>query len=584
MAVSIRRDGDLALVTIDNPPVNALSHAVRQGLFAAVAALDADDAVRGVILICAGRTFIAGADVTEFGKPPMEPHLRDVVARIETAQKPWFAAIHGTALGGGFEIAMGCRCRVAVKDAKIGLPEVTLGIIPGAGGTVRTPRLAGVENAVDLITSGKPVSAAKALAMGLIDAVVESDLLPAAMNYARDALATTMPPPARTRAIASPGADYWDARARSVAHSARGEEAPLWALAVIRKACETDFETAMAYERETFLALRNAPQAAALRAVFFAERAALRPPEMVGIEPRRVTRVGVTGTTPMADALANALHGAGVPVIRGEPDDAALGDSDLVIEAASDDHAMKQVILAALGQTCRPDTILATTVSGADPHGVARGALHPERLIGLHMPHPSQAMKLLEILPLAETAGDVIAAMFALARRLKKIPVCVGMGHGSIRQRLMEKLRAQVERMQMVGIDPSEISDALHQFGFMSMPWAGLEHAKAAHAHDSKKGALTAADLVDGLLLPVINDAAHMLGEGMALRPVDIDLVAIHGFGFPRHRGGPMHWAAARGLKESVDRLDALAAQGLADAPDVWMRRAAEAGSWSMAG
>lgn len=584
MAVSIRCDDDLAIVTIDNPPVNALSHAVRQGLFGAVASLDADDAVRGVILICAGRTFIAGADVTEFGKPPMEPHLRDVVAVIEAAQKPWFAAIHGTALGGGFEIAMGCRCRVAVKDAKIGLPEVTLGIIPGAGGTVRTPRLAGVENAVDLITSGKPVGAAKALAMGLIDAVVEGDLLLATMNYARNALATNLPPPTRARTIASPAADYWDARGRSVAHAARGEEAPLRALAVIRKACESDFETAMAYERENFLALRNAPQAAALRAVFFAERAALRPPEMVGLEPRHVTRVGVIGTTPMADALANALRDGGLPVIRGEPDDAALGDSDLVIEAASDDHAMKQVILAKLGQTCRPDTILATTLSEADPHMVAKGVLHPERLIGLHMPHPSQVMKLLEILPMAETTGDVIAAMFALARRLNKIPVCVGKGHGSICQRLMGKLRAQVERMQMVGINPGEISDALHHFGFMSMPWAALEHAKIAHAHDSKKGMLTAADLVDGLLLPVVNDAAHMLGEGMAVRPVDIDLVAIHGFGFPRHRGGPMHWAAARGLKESVDRLDALAAQGLADAPHAWMRRAAETGSWSAAG
>ena len=584
MAVSIRYDDDLAIVTIDNPPVNALSHAVRQGLFAAVASLDADDAVRGVILICAGRTFIAGADVTEFGKSPMEPQLRDVVAIIEAAQKPWFAAIHGTALGGGFEIAMGCRCRVAVKDAKIGLPEVTLGIIPGAGGTVRTPRLAGVENAVDLITSGKPVGAAKALAMGLIDAVVEDDLLLATMNYARNALAKTLPPPTRARTIASPDADYWDARARSVAHSARGEEAPSRALAVIRKACETDFETAMAYERENFLALRNAPQAAALRAVFFAERAALRPPEMVGLEPRRVTRVGVIGTMPMADALANALRDGGVAVIRSERDDTALGDSDLVIEAASDDHAMKQVILAKLGETCRPDTILATTLSGADPHVVAKGVLHPERLIGLHMPHPSQAMKLLEILPMAETAGDVIAAMFALARRLNKIPVCVGKDHGSIRQRLMGTLRAQAERMQTVGIDPGEISDALHHFGFMSMPWAALEHAKTAHASDSKKGMLTAADLVDGLLLPVVNDAAHMLGEGMAVRPVDIDLVAIHGFGFPRHRGGPMHWAAARGLKESVDRLDALAAQGLADATHAWMRRAAEAGSWSAAG
>ena len=228
--VSITREGEIAVATIDNPPVNVLSQAVRQGLWDAVSSLDADPQVRAVVLVCAGRTFIAGADVTEFGKPPTAPHLPDLVDRIEGAQKPWVAAIHGSALGGGFEVAMGCRFRVAVEGASVGLPEVSLGIVPGASGTVRTPRLAGVEAAVELVTSGKPVKAAKALSLGLVDAVFADDLQANALAFARDALTRDLPPPVSVRLVTAPDPGFWDEKRKAVAKAAKGADAPLRAL------------------------------------------------------------------------------------------------------------------------------------------------------------------------------------------------------------------------------------------------------------------------------------------------------------------------------------------------------------------
>ena len=265
--VTIRREGGIAVVTVDNPPVNALGQALRQGLWDAVGSLDADPAVRAVVLVCAGRTFIAGADVTEFGKPPQAPHLPDLVDRIEGAQKPWVAAIHGSALGGGFEVAMGCRFRVAVDSASVGLPEVGLGIVPGASGTVRTPRLAGVEAAVDLVTSGKPVRAAKALSLDLLDAVFADNLQANALAFAREALTRDLPPPVSARPVTAPDPAFWDDRRKTVAKAAKGADAPLRALDCLRKAAEAPFAEAMAFERQSFLDLRGSDQAAALRHV-----------------------------------------------------------------------------------------------------------------------------------------------------------------------------------------------------------------------------------------------------------------------------------------------------------------------------
>lgn len=681
MSVSLRCEGAIAIVTVDNPPVNALSHAVRKELWDAVSTLDADIAVDAVILICAGRTFIAGADVTEFGKPPVEPHLPDVVAKIEAAKKPWVAAIHGTALGGGFEIAMGCRFRFAAKDAKVGLPEVTLGLIPGAGGTVRTPRLTGVEAAVDLVTSGKPVGAVKALALGLIDSVAEGDLLESALAFVRDALTKPLPQPTYARPIKSPTIDYWIGAEAAVRKAARGEEAPMRALQTIRKACETDFNTAMAFERETFLDLRRSPQAAALRAVFFAERAAPRPPELAGIEPRPVKTVGVIGGGTMGAGIAAALRDGGFPVVLIERDQAALdrglanvktifdaiakrgritpelavarmngvkgsteykalADVDLVIEAVFEDLNVKRTVFVELGRVCRPAAILATNTSYLDPHTIAEGLPHPERFIGLHFFSPAQVMKLLEIVPVAQTAPDVIAAAFALARSLSKIPVRAGICDGFIGNRILKTMRTQAERVLLAGVTPQDVDKAMRAFGLAMGPFeaqdlGGLDIAafqrKAARErgetpfapvadrlcamgrygqkthggwYDYAEGdrtplpsvvtaeciaaaakeagviqrSFTQDEIVDCLLLPMVNEGAKILAEGVAMRAADIDLVEIHGYGFPRRTGGPMHWAQARGLASILVALDTLATERLAEEPSAFLVRSASAG------
>ncbi len=684
MVVSVRREGSVAVVTVDNPPVNALSQAVRQGLWDAATSLDADASVEAVVLACAGRTFIAGADVSEFGKPPMEPHLPDLVARIEAAKKPWIAAVHGTALGGGFEVAMGCRFRIAAKDAKVGLPEVTLGIVPGAGGTVRTPRLVRVEAAVDLVTSGKPVGAVKALALGLVDAVAEGELVTSAIDFIREALGRPLPLPVRERPVTAPAAAYWAEAEAAVRKSARGEDAPLRALACIRKAAESGFDEAIAFERETFLALRSSPQAAALRAVFFAERAAPRPPEVAGVETRPLRRAGVIGGGTMGAGIAAALRDGGLQVVlverdqaaldrglanvksifeasakrgrisaeiaaeriagvTGSTDYAALADVDLVIEAVFEDLAVKRDVFARLGAACRADAILATNTSYLDPRAIAEGLPNPARFIGLHFFSPAQVMKLLEIVPVPETAPEVLATGFALARSLAKIPVRAGICDGFIGNRILKVMRAQAERLLLAGTTPSDVDAAMRGFGLAMGPFeaqdlggldiAGFQRkaarergetpfapvadrlcaagrygqktkggwydyvegdrkphasavtagfiAEAAAEAGIAKRAFTPAEAADCILLPMVNEGAKILAEGIALRASDIDLVEIHGYGFPRRSGGPMQWAEARGLAAVVAALDAMAASGLAEAPSPLLCRAAEKGSFA---
>ncbi|MDR5654183.1 3-hydroxyacyl-CoA dehydrogenase NAD-binding domain-containing protein [Ruixingdingia sedimenti] len=642
--VTIAREGDIAVVTVDNPPVNALGQALRQGLWDAVAALDADPAVRAVVLVCAGRTFIAGADVTEFGTPPQRPYLPDLVDRIEGAAKPWVAAIHGSALGGGFEVAMGCRFRVALDTAAIGLPEVTLGVVPGASGTVRTPRLAGVAAAVDLVTTGRPVKAGKAQAMGLVDAVVTGDLRAGAADFARAALAKPLPPPVSQRAVTPVAPAFWAEQEAAIAKRARGEAAPLRALACLRKAAEAPFAEAMAFERETFLDLRASEQAAALRHVFFAERAAPRPAHLKDVAPLPLRRAGVVGGGTMGAGIAAALRDAGLPVVlierdaaavdrglanlraifdggvkRGRlteaqaaarmagvtasTDYAALADADLVIEAVFEEIGVKRAVFAELGRVCRPDAVLATNTSYLDPQAIAGGLTNPGRFIGLHFFSPANVMKLLEIVPTPGTAPETLATGFALARALGKIPVQAGICEGFIGNRILKRYRAAAEALVRQGVAIAEIDAAMRGYGFAMGPFeaqdlGGLdiaflqrEGARAAGqgvpetlgdilVRAGRKGQKTGGGWYDyapgdrrpqpsatvaGLLAGQIAPGAPMdraaiagrlvaemaaegeaiLAEGIARQPADIDLVKIHGYGFPRWRGGPM-FAARR--------------------------------------
>ncbi|MCZ0960698.1 3-hydroxyacyl-CoA dehydrogenase NAD-binding domain-containing protein [Paracoccus benzoatiresistens] len=642
--VSIDHQGDIAIVTVDNPPVNALSKALRQGLWDAVETLDADPSVRAAVLICAGRTFIAGADVTEFGKPPQEPHLPDLVDRIEGAEKPWIAAIHGSALGGGFEVAMGCRFRVALDSASVGLPEVSLGIVPGASGTVRTPRLAGVEAAVDLVTSGKPVRAAKALSLGLIDAVFAGDLQASAVAFARDALTRDLPPPVSERPVTAPDDAFWDDRRKTVAKAAKGADAPLRALDCLRKAAEAPFAEAMAHERQTFLELRGSDQAAALRHVFFAERAAPRPPHLRDVDPLPLRRVGVIGGGTMGAGIAAALRDAGLPVVlverdsealargtanlraifegavkRGKLSDAqaearmagvtattdyaALADADLVIEAVFEEIAVKRAVFDQLATACRLDAVLATNTSYLDPRLIADGLPNPDRFLGLHFFSPANVMRLLEIVPVPQTSDRTLATGFALARALNKIPVQSGICEGFIGNRILKRYRAGAEALVRQGVPIAEIDAAMRAYGLAMGPFeaqdlGGLDIAflqrEGARAlgqdvpetlgdilvRAGRKGQKTGggwydytpgdrrpqpSPMVAALLAGRIAGTAamdrdaiarHLVGEmaaegqaildeGIAARASDIDLVEIHGYGFPRWRGGPMFASAA---------------------------------------
>ncbi len=641
--IEYRKQGDIAVVTVNNPPVNAISAQLRHELWQMVDRLDADDEVRGVVLTCAGRTFIAGADVREFGQPPVEPHLPDLVDHLEEATKPWFAAIHGTALGGGLEIAMGCRYRVATPDARMGLPEVNLGIIPGASGTVRTPRLVGVSAAVDLITSGRPWSARKAQEAGLIDAIIEGDLTEGAVTFLRNALDGELPLPVSQRPIETMPDAFWDAAARSAAKA--GYPAPIRAVESVRHATEHPFAEALRHERAIFVALRDSPEAAALRHVFFAERAAPRPAALKGVSPRPVERVGIVGGGTMGAGIAAACRNAGLPVVLVERDDEAasrgranvesifaasvkrgkltqqqleermtgieiatgqdrLAGCDLVIEAVFEDIGVKRAVFDGLARVCRPDTILATITSYLDPRRIFAGIPGPERCIGLHFFSPAHIMKLLEIVPTPETSAEVLATAFALAARLGKIPVKAGICEGFIGNRIFKRYRAEAEDLLRQGHAVEEIDAAMRDFGFRMGPFeaqdlSGLDIAflqregRRAEGHDvpdtlsdilvraGRKGQKTGGgwyDYIKGdhrprrseetrrLLAPHVTGtgtrspqeiAAHLvcamadegrkiLADGIADRASDIDLVEIHGYGFPRWTGGPMFHAGIR--------------------------------------
>jgi 3-hydroxyacyl-CoA dehydrogenase len=504
MAVRIARDGEVAVVTIDTPPVNAASHAVRQGLADAVRQCDGDPEVRAVVLICAGRSFVAGADVKEFDRPPQPPLLPEVIAAIEGAAKPWIAAIHGTALGGGLELAMGCHARVATAEAKLGLPEVTLGLVPGAGGTVRLPRLVPADLALRMISGGKPIGAAEARTAGLIDVVAEGDLLAEATAMAlrpgepRRTLLLPPRPPADPAAFA---AEAERARAR-----ARGQVAIAAAVDAVERALSRPASEALALERAAFLRLKSGPQSAALRHIFFAERSTLADPRCAG-PSRPVDRIAVIGGGTMGAAIAAAclLSGLTVSMIERDAeaaeagaqrlagllsetaarglispagkadalsrfsaraDYAATAEADLVIEAVFEDIEVKKTVFVALDAHARPDAILATNTSYLDVNEIAASLRDPSRVVGLHFFAPAHVMKLLEIVLPDAVADDVVATAAALSKRLGKIGVLSGVCDGFIGNRIMSAYRREADYLVEDGALPWEVDAAMRAFGF----------------------------------------------------------------------------------------------------------------------
>ncbi|MCV3243415.1 3-hydroxyacyl-CoA dehydrogenase [Mesorhizobium robiniae] len=498
------RDGVL-VVTIDNPPVNALSTDVREGLCRALDHAVSLEGAAGVVITGAGRVFVGGADIREFATPPVAPILPDVTQRIEQSDKPVVAAINGAALGGGAEIALACHGRVASAAAIFGLPEVKLGIVPGAGGTQRLPRLVGTAHAVEMIGSGRSVKADEAKRFGLIDALAD-DAVAEAVTLAHG---MANAPLRRTGELAVVPADEaeTEAMASKVLAKARGQVAPAEAVRLVRAAALTSLEKGLADERTTFLRLRDSDEAAALRHVFFAERQAGKVAKLEGISPRPVVTVGIVGLGLMGSGIAVSALTAGYCVIGVEQtdDDAqkgrtcivgllgkaaqsgrltpdarkaclqrlattadltALSGVDLAIEAVFDNLAIKTDLLQRLDGVVRPDAILATNTSYLNPDELAAATIHPERIVGLHFFSPANVMRLVEVIDCAATRLDVLATALAFAKRLGKLPVVCSAAEGFIGNRIFSAYRREAEFMVEDGAMPEEIDAALEAWGF----------------------------------------------------------------------------------------------------------------------
>jgi len=501
----------IAVIEIDNPPVNATSHGMRVGLKVAVEQAAADPAVRGIVIAAAGRTFVAGADLREQGKPPVAPILPEVCTLIEQCPKPVVAAIHGSALGGGFELALAAHARVIAPDARVGLPEVTLGIIPGSGGTQRTPRLAGIPAAFDLITSGKPVDAEKALALGLVDQIA-SDLRAEALALARE---LSGKPPRRTGDLPVPPFDRaaMEAAVTQVEQRARGQISPGRAARTVLLAADLPLAEGLRGERAVFDELVVSDQAAALRHVFFAEREAAKVPRLDGVTPRKVATIGVAGAGTMGSGIAVTCADAGYSVIVVEQnelaaeagqarivglydrairskrmseadkaarleritvkaDRAAFAPADLVIEAVFDEPAVKQELFASLDTIVRAGAILATNTSYLDPDALAATTADPARVVGMHFFSPAHVMRLMEVVNAARTAPDVLATALAVAKKLRKLAVVTGVCEGFIGNRILLAYRKQCEYMLEDGALPQEVDAAMETFGLPMGPFA----------------------------------------------------------------------------------------------------------------
>ncbi|QOZ66017.1 3-hydroxyacyl-CoA dehydrogenase NAD-binding domain-containing protein [Bradyrhizobium arachidis] len=516
--VKLERHDEVGIVTVDSPPVNALSAAVRGGILECIKAAVADPAIKGIVLTCAGRTFIAGADITEFGKPPKPPALNDVLAEIENSPKPVVAAIHGTALGGGLEVALACHFRVAVKEARLGLPEVKLGLLPGAGGTQRLPRAVGPELAVKMIVGGDPIGAAEALKNGLIEEIIEG---PASGGeaFVRKLLAEKRPL-RRLRdddsKIAAAKADrsIFTNAVAAMTKKSRGLEAPFAAADAVGYAIDLPFDEGLKKEREGFLKLVASDQSKAQRYAFFAEREANKiagVPE--GTKSRPVNRVAILGAGTMGGGIAMSFANAGVPVTLietgeeqlkrglgimqknweataargGIPADAPakrmalingvvgienVGDADLVIEAVFETMAVKKEVFGKLDQFAKPGAVLASNTSYLNIDEIAKSTKRPQDVLGMHFFSPANVMKLCEIVRADKTAPDALVTAVTIARKIAKVPAVVGVCDGFVGNRMLAQRGKQSEKLLFEGALPQQVDAVVTKFGMPMGPFA----------------------------------------------------------------------------------------------------------------
>jgi len=690
--VRLEKDGDVGVIVVDNPPVNALSPGVPEGIIASLNAANADPSIKAIVLIGAGRSFIAGADIRQFGKgrarTPLGQRTYDV---MDAGNKPIVAAIHGYALGGGLENAMGCHYRIAAKSAKVGLPEVLIGILPGGGGTQRLPRLIGAQKALDLITSGRHVPAPEALALGIVDRVVDdvAGLRAAAVAFAREKADVRPLPRVRDRNgqveefKANPG--MFDAMRKSIARKARNQKAPYNCILAVEAACSLPFEQGLAREQELFLELENAPEARALRYAFFAEREVARIPGLPdGTPVRPIASAAVVGAGTMGGGIAMSFADFGIPVrileasseamARGmerirnnyatsvkrgsltqeemdarlsriQPVDTyeAIADADAVIEAIFEEMAPKKEVFAKLDAVMKPGALLLSNTSALNIDEIASVTKRPEDVAGAHFFSPANVMKLLEVVNGAKTSPSTLASVMKMGRDIGKISAACGNCDGFLANRSRAPFSVETIVMLEEGALPEQIDKVMVDFGYPMGPfavgdlagldigWASRKRRAAENPNyrkqpipdrlcelgrfGQKTGAgwyryekgdrtphpdpivadiireesaklgnpprsFTEEEILRRLLFASVNEACKILEESIAYRSSDVDIMWLYGFGFPRYRGGLMHWADTIGVQDVYNQIAAWHQQyGERWAPSRKLRALAESGT-----
>lgn len=660
-AVDIEQHGDVAVIRMHHGPVNALGFELRDGILHALRAAEADGNTRLILLAGSERAFSGGADITEFGKPPREPNLRVLISAIEDCHKPVIAAIRGVALGGGLELALGCHWRVVFEGAKLGLPEIKLGLLPGAGGTQRLPRLIGVSAALPIIISGDPVDAGKAAALGIADALLEGAFPDAAVHWAR--VHATSPRKLSEREDKLEAARANPALVAEAAAAplqrARALQAAQACVAAVRAGLDRSFAEAVALERQLFTELLTSDESKALRHVFFAEREANKVPNLpAGTQARAVRKAAVIGAGTMGGGIAMNFANAGIPVtvietsqealerglgrvaanyatsvkrgsisaeemarrqaaMVGSLDFAAIADADIVIEAVFEEMELKKEIFRKLDAIAKPGAVLASNTSYLDIDAMAAETARPGDVLGMHFFSPANVMRLLEIVRGAKTSPEALATAAAVGRAIGKVPVVVGVCDGFVGNRMLSKRGGQAERLLLEGASPQEVDRALTDFGFRMGPFAmgdlagldigwRLRQARGTRAEiadplveagrlgqktgkgyydygadgrtptpSPETAAIIAAasarlgihrreidqnEILERLLFPMVNEGARILAEGVAARSGDIDVIWLHGYGWPANKGGPMHWAESLGLAYVARRLEEFAA------------------------
>jgi len=655
------RDG-VGLLISDNPPVNAMSYHVRQGLVDGLEMAQGDENVQAIVLHCRGRTFFPGMDITEFSNPtvPKAPTTTGVIERLEGASKPVIAAIHGTALGGGLETALGCHYRVAAPSAKLGLPEVKLGIIPGAGGTVRLPRVMGVQKALEMMTSGNPISARQALAGGLVDEIVEGDLSSGAIAFAKKVVSENRPL-VKIRDLneklegARENPAIFDDFRKSIARKTRGFKAPEAIIQSVEATVRLPFDEAIRNERELFVECQTSPEARAQQYFFFAERQAKKIPDVPKDTPTRdIEKVGVIGAGTMGGGISMNFLNRGIPVtlleatqealdggigiiernyastakkgriteedvkqrmslLTGFSDYQALSDVDLVIEAVFEDMDLKKSVFKKIDDICKPGCVLASNTSYLNINEIAAVTSRPRDVIGLHFFSPANVMRLLEVVRGDQTSKEVIATCMKLGTDIGKVAVVVGVCRGFVGNRILSARMRQSDDLLLKNAMPKEIDRVIFDFGFPMGPfamrdlagldigWLGdktpdkdtnIRHQLCARGRRGQKTGggfyayeqgsrtpipnaeveqivqevsknagitrkeISQEDMLKRMIYAMVNEAAKILDEGIALRAPVIDVIWVYGYGWPTYRGGLTYYADQIGLNEIVEDLE----------------------------